>query len=136
MRLTGEYEQKIDEKSRVVLPAAFRNELENTKLMISVGELGELGVWPIDEWDARCDAIQAMEYAGDIDGKKFRKFTKNAQEVKLDAQFRFAISENLRRFGGLTEFGSSQPLVITGARNRLEIWEKSRYLAYFEEDGE
>jgi MraZ protein len=136
MRLIGEFEQKIDEKNRVVLPSAFRSELENTKLMIAVGDDGELGVWPIDEWDARCDAIQSAEYSGEAEGKKFRKFTKNAQEVKLDAQFRFPISENLRRFGGLTEFGTSQALVIAGARNRLEIWEKSRYLAYFEEDGE
>jgi MraZ protein len=136
MMFTGAYEQKIDEKSRVVLPATFRSDLEYTKLILAAGEHGEIGVWPVEEWKSRCLAIQAGEYDSDEGAKKFRKFTKNAAEVKLDAQFRFVIPENLRRLAALTDFGTSQPLVLAGAMNRLEIWERSRYLAFFDEGGE
>lgn len=134
MRFVGEYEQKIDDKGRVVLPSAFRNELENVKLMLSLGDHGEIGIWPIEEWDRRAAEKQLHEYESDGAAREFREFTRNAHEVKLDGQFRFAISETLRRKGGFSEVGASQPLVIIGARNRLEIWEKSRHTNQFERD--
>jgi MraZ protein len=126
VRLIGSHEQKLDEKGRVVLPSAYRSELEHTKLILAAGKFGELGVWPIDEWDARVRAIQASEHDSEGAGVAFRQFTMNAHDVKLDGQFRFAISENLRKLAGFGTAGS-QPLYIIGAMNRLEIWEKSLY---------
>jgi MraZ protein len=124
VRLIGTHEQKLDEKGRVVLPAAFRGDLEHTKLMLAIGKYGELGVWPVAEWDARSKVIQQSEHDSEEAGIIFRQFTMNAQEVKLDGQYRFAISENLRKLGGFDTSGS-QALYFIGALNRLEIWEKS-----------
>lgn len=135
MRLVGEFEQKLDDKGRIVLPSAFRADLEHTKLIVALGDFGELGVWPEAEWDARAAAKQDKEHESPEDARAFREFTRNAHEVKLDGQFRFAVSENLRRKGGFT-LGTSQPLYVIGARNRLEIWEKSRHESFYGEGGE
>ena len=120
---------------RIVLPAAFRAEVEHTKLIVSLGDYGELGVWPEAEWDDRAAAKQLAEHDSHGSAKAFREFTKNAHEVKLDGQFRFAVSENLRRRAGFTDTGTSQPLYVIGARNRIEIWERSRHEAFYGEGG-
>ncbi len=126
MRLLGEYQQKLDDKGRLVLPAAFRDDLAHTKLILALGDHGELGIWPEADFDRRSEQKAAKEYDSEVDAKAYRRFTSNAGDVRLDAQSRLAISESLRRKAGFEGAGSKDAVVI-GVGNRVEIWEKRRF---------
>lgn len=126
MRLLGEYQQKLDEKGRMVLPAAFRDELSHTKLILAFGDHGELGLWPDTDFDQRASQKASKEYDSEADAKAYRRFMSNAGEVRLDAQSRLAVPESLRRKAGL-EGAGSKDVVVIGVGNRVEIWEKHRF---------
>jgi MraZ protein len=133
MRLLGEFQQKLDDKGRLVLPAAFRDDLAHTKLILALGDHGELGIWPEADFDRRAEQKAAKEYDSDADARAYRRFTSNAGDVRLDGQSRLAISESLRRKAGFEGAGSKDALVI-GVGNRVEIWEKRRF-ELFQGDG-
>ena len=126
MRLLGEYQQKLDEKGRMVLPAAYREALSHTKLILALGDNGELGLWPDTDFDRRASQKASQEYDSEADAKAYRRFMSNAGEVRLDAQSRLAVPESLRRKAGL-EGAGSKDVVVIGVGNRVEIWEKSRF---------
>lgn len=133
MRLLGEYQQKLDDKGRLVLPSAFRDELAHTKLILALGDHGEIGVWPDGDFDKRSKQIAEREYDSEADARAYRRFMSNASDARIDAQFRIAVPESLRRKAGFEGVGSKDAVVI-GVGNRVEIWEKRRFDRFQGED--
>ncbi len=126
--LLNSVQASLDDKGRIVLPAAFRDNLHGP-LYFALGDENEIAIWPEDAFEVKLAQKQERELTGGADGaKELRRFTSNAAPVKMDAQFRVAIPEPLRRRAGIE---SGRPLAVIGANNRIEIWDSGRLDAYF-----
>ncbi|MBQ2014102.1 MAG: division/cell wall cluster transcriptional repressor MraZ [Peptococcaceae bacterium] len=115
----GEYEHTIDTKGRVIIPAKLREELGDV-FMITKGLDGCLSVYSMDQWAAFEAKLQALPM-NQPDARAFaRFFFSGATEGELDKQGRVMLPPNMREHAHLTK-----DVVIAGAGNRLEIWDKA-----------
>lgn len=122
----GEYEHTIDAKGRLIIPAKLREALGD-HFIITKGLDGCLFVYPMDQWVAFEEKLQALPLNQPQARWIARYFFSGATECELDKQGRVMLPPNLREHGQLVK-----DVIITGAGNRLEIWAKEtrgQYLA-------
>ena len=128
--LYGEYEHTLDLKGRLIIPARFRQALKQHEidtLFLTRGLDGCLFVFPESEWrmaEARFKQIPFTK----AEGRKFnRLFFSGAVEVKLDQLGRVLVPRALKEFAEIT-----QDIVIVGVANRMEIWAKEKWRAFYD----
>lgn len=123
--LIGEYSHSIDAKGRIIVPAKFRTEL-GEKFIITKGFDGCLYGYSLEEWNGIEEKIKTLPL---ITGKDARNFTRfffsSAIECELDSQGRILVSQALREHAGL-----EKEIVIIGVSTRIEIWSKSKWEEY------
>ncbi|MBR6756207.1 MAG: division/cell wall cluster transcriptional repressor MraZ [Peptococcaceae bacterium] len=120
----GEYEHSIDAKGRVIIPAKLRDAL-GEQFIITKGLDECLFVYPMDQWEAFQEKLQALPLNQPSARAFVRFFFSGATEAELDKQGRVMLPANLREYGSL-----EKEIVITGAGNRLEIWDKEKWETY------
>lgn len=133
--LIGEVNHSIDAKGRYIVPAKFREEL-GEKFVLVKGLDACIFVYPLAKWQAVLASLEQLS-ATDPRARRFsRSFTARAFDVEIDKQYRVVLPPVLREFAGI-----EKDIVTIGATNRLEIWDKQRWLEYeslatdtFEED--
>lgn len=119
----GEYPYAIDDKGRVVMPAAFRDFVEDG-MVVTRGMEGCLYVFPSAEWRRIEEALVGLPL-NDTAGRNFvRFFYSGASKLRLDGQGRVSLPATLRQFAAL-----GADVVVAGAPNRLEIWDGGRWQA-------
>ena len=120
--MIGTYYHNIDVKVRMNFPTKLR-ECLGTPFFITKGiDQVCLTVYAQEEWDRLAAKVAAMpESKGGIIK---RWIFSGAAEVTPDKQGRILIPQNLRQFAGL-----EKDVVVIGANNKAEIWEKSRWEA-------
>ena len=120
--MIGTYYHNIDVKGRMNFPTKLR-ECLGTPFFITTGiDQVCLTVYAQEEWDRLAAKVAAMpESKGGIIK---RWIFSGAAEVTPDKQGRILIPQNLRQFAGL-----EKDVVVIGANNKAEIWEKSRWEA-------
>ncbi len=125
----GTFEQRIDEKGRVNVPAKFRdalNDLGEEILFVTnfrVGDARCLEARPYSEWvklearvASRSDlSAAAMEFYDNY-------YLPGAQECPIDKQGRLLVPPVLREYAGLVK-----EVVFAGGRGKFRIWEKSKW---------
>ena len=114
----GEYQYSLDDKGRVVIPAPFRDFVEDG-LVLTRGMEGCLYVFPLDRWKKIEEQLVNLPLT-DAEARAFvRFFYSGAHKTRMDSASRVLIPPPLRLFAGLKEGGE---VVIAGAPGRLEIW--------------
>ena len=108
----GEYEHSIDAKGRVIIPAKLRDAL-GEQFIITKGLDECLFVYPLDQWEAFQEKLQALPLNQPSARAFVRFFFSGATEAELDKQGRVLLPANLREYGSL-----EKEIVITGAGNR------------------
>ena len=126
--LLGEYNHSIDEKSRVIVPSKFRDDLGST-FVITKGFDKCLFAFSIDEWKNFEAGLRALPLSNENARKYVRYFLSGATECQVDKQGRILIPANLKEHAGL-----KKELVITGVSTRAEIWDKETWDKYTSED--
>ncbi len=121
----GDYECKLDEKNRLILPAGLRKQLPPSagdKLVINRGFDGCLTLYPYPEYISEYKRIMAnSEY--DADNRLVqRRFAGGAVEITLDASSRIVIPKRLTE-----EAGISRDIVIQSQGRKFEIWSPEKY---------
>lgn len=122
----GEYEHTIDAKGRVIIPAKLREELGDN-FIIAKGLDGCLSVYPRAQWNELESKLQALPLNQPETRAFVRFFFAGAMEGEVDKQGRVMISPPLREHARL-----QKDVVVAGAGNRLEIWDKdvrAQYMA-------
>lgn len=124
----GEHEHSIDGKSRLSIPADFRQAIDenepHTKLVITRGLDTCLFVYTASQWDQVRAALKAMSFT-DGNVRNFKRFFYgSAREVDIDAQGRILIPEVLREAAQL-----GKDVTILGTDERMEIWDRARWNA-------
>lgn len=118
----GAHERQLDPKGRLALPAPYRPRLE-PRCYLAFGRDKCVDVLTSDAFEALAAEMLAKVSRGEIDRNEMRALASNTVEVVVDAQGRVNIEEKFRTYAGLT-LGSK--VVVTGAFDRVEIWNPER----------
>ena len=113
----GTYEHTIDEKSRLTLPARFRDTLGES-VVLARGLDGVVAVYPRETW---VTTVQARVAALDPLSRRARElqrfFFSGAAEADVDRQGRILVPAVLTRYANL-----ERDVIVTGANDHLELW--------------
>ena len=118
----GEYQHALDDKGRVVLPAAYRASVAERGYVASLGEC--IGLWDEEGFQRVTDDWRQALRAGDLDLRTFRLLTTSVHEVKLDSAGRITRPRRL-----LADLGFDRDVRIVGVLDRVELWDDARYQA-------
>lgn len=122
----GQYEHNLEEKGRLSIPKKFRAELVEGGVLTR-GLDGCLFLFPKERWSEFIAKLSQTPLTK-ADARGFsRLLTYGATEVELDGQGRILIPEYLRESAALTS-----AIVIAGALERIEIWNKENFAIYQE----
>ena len=117
----GTYEHALDTKGRVILPAKFRDRLENGAFMAKSVD-GCLSLYDAEEFERVAHDMQEQARRGALERNAVRSFAAGATEATPDRQGRITIPQNLRQFAEL-----ERDVVVTGALTRIEIWNSAKW---------
>ena len=121
--LLGEFEQRLDDKNRVTLPARLRVQFEGG-LVCARGLDGCINVWPLGVLGGlRERAVRAARLLQPRGPRaQAGAFFGGALECELDRQGRVALPAPLVGHASL-----DKDIVIAGLRDRLEIWDRESW---------
>lgn len=114
---TGNYERNLDEKNRLIVPASYRNALEE-KFYLSPGIDREcLVIYPLPEWEELIKKLKLLPKSDEDAQEYLRRFFSSSVECEMDKQGRIAIPVHLVRYANL-----GTEIIIAGVLDRIEIW--------------
>ncbi len=120
--LLGIFEQRLDDKNRVTIPAKLREPFE-AGAVITRGFDGCLAVFDVGSWQTFRDVQLGRFDELTVEGRQMRRqFENYASLAELDAQGRVGIPSHLMDHAGL-----SRDVVVTGSGDRIEIWDRATY---------
>jgi len=119
----GEFEYKIDEKGRVPIPPRFRRELKEG-VVLTLGVEKCITAYALSEWKK----LAATLTTGSVTRSKLRRLNRaifaTAFSLNIDGQGRIALPIPLRQYADIED-----EVVIAGANNYLELWNKEQWEA-------
>jgi MraZ protein len=116
----GTYEHTIDEKSRVTLPARFREGMGDG-VVLARGLDGNVAVYPRETWTMTVEArISALDPLSREARELRRFFFSGAGESSVDRQGRILVPAALTRHAGL-----ERDVIVAGNYDHLELWQPS-----------
>jgi MraZ protein len=118
----GEYEHTIDDKSRLTLPARFRERLAGG-VVLAKGLDGNIAVYPRDAWSETVEARLAALDPLTREARELRRFFfAGAADAELDGNGRVLVPPALARHARL-----GRDVVVAGVYDHLEIWDRSAW---------
>lgn len=124
--LIGVYECSIDAKGRLLLPVAFKKQLQPVLKKGFVVKRSVfhkcLEIYPTSEWNALVKDVNKLNRFKKKNVDFIRMFNAGVKPVELDATGRILLPKDLVTFAGI-----SKNLVMSAAVNMIEIWDKDRY---------
>ena len=120
----GRYEYSLDDKSRVSIPAKFREALSSSadsRLILTILD-GCIAAYPYQEWLRIQGQISAL---GSISRQKrafLRVYFSRATECTFDKLGRVLIPQALK-----TDAQIQKNVVIVGVGEKLEVWAKEKW---------
>ncbi len=118
----GQYDHSIDDKSRLTLPARFRDALAGG-VVLSKGLDGSVDVYPKDAWEATvAERIGRLDPLLPDTRMLQHHFFGGAAEDTPDKQGRVVLPGPLLRHGKL-----GKEVTVIGNRDHLEIWDRSTW---------
>ncbi|MBQ7714959.1 MAG: division/cell wall cluster transcriptional repressor MraZ [Clostridia bacterium] len=117
----GEFNHTIDAKSRLFLPAKYREMIGNNNIYFGKWPEGCLYIMTEEYWEDFVNrASETLPNTENLD--TFRRLFGWTTSTSLDSQGRILISPGFMEFAGLTD-----KAVIVGCGKRAEIWSPERW---------
>jgi MraZ protein len=128
---TGEYELGLDDKNRLVVPAAVRRclvpERDGEGFVVKIGPNHKLWFYP-DKFYHSMARVDDFDLAPDDDVMAFEQLHYAGTTTLVpDKQFRMLLPDKLLRRANL-----SKDLVLLGLRSRLELWNRNEWEQQYE----
>lgn len=124
--LTGTYQCSLDEKSRLTLPRAIRDQLDSSEtVLLSPGP--DKCLWlttqpHLERLAERLDQSQVNE----ADVRVFKRlYFAQTEKLSVNGDGRVTIPERLGQFAGL-----HQEVVLVGIDDHFEVWDAARWRSY------
>ncbi len=123
----GDYISKLDNKSRVVLPSAFKKQMDDSSedTFIVKKDIFEncLILYPLSEWERQVEKIRQNTNPYNKEHNKFvREFFRGTAELTLDTNNRILIPKRL-----IDLVGIDKEVYMAGQDSKIEIWDKELY---------
>lgn len=120
------YECKIDDKGRLKLPSSLIKLLQDSddKNFVVKRSVFQncLEAYPMKPWEKLMKKINGLNRFVKKNADFIRMFTAGVKNIELDASERILIPKDLKQFAHL-----SKEVVISGAGELFEIWDKDTY---------
>lgn len=125
----GEYDSKVDDKGRVIIPAKLRDAVPEDELaagfMIRLGEDGCVTLYTSSRW-REVEQVVTRNRQNSRSARRHRRFVfTQAERGQCDKQGRLRIPPKL-----LAGAGMARDVVVLGVSDEIEIWDKSRWDAF------
>lgn len=122
----GEYQQLLDDRGRIIVPAKMREAL-GQEIVMTKGLDQCLFVYSTTGWEDINDRAKKLSLTNPAARAFLRTLYSGAMDVELDKQKRALIPPALRKYAGL-----ERDVVIIGVGTRVEIWDKDKWDEYSE----
>ncbi len=114
----GNYQNSIDAKGRMIIPAKFRAEL-GCRCVVSRGIDRCLYIYTMEDWEAWAEKLRSLPNT-DREARNFKRhFFGYAEECEIDKQGRINIPLSLKEYGDF-----EKELVTVGASDKIEVWSR------------
>ena len=124
-RFIGEYDAKLDNKGRFILPASLKKQVPqeaNDQFVINRGFEKCLIIYPRNEWDIITDEINKLNPYVKENREFIRYFFRGATELSLDSSSRLLLPKRLLEYCGI-----GNEIVLFAHTNKIEIWSSELY---------
>ena len=123
--MIGNYPAKLDDKTRLFVPAKLRGELGEAFFVTLGVNCGPrcLTAYTTADWQTLSDNYNALPISQR--GAATSLIFINAAECTPDKQFRFMLTQNLLDYAGI-----SREVVIVGRAGQAEIWDAEEFAAF------
>ncbi|MDP4281890.1 MAG: division/cell wall cluster transcriptional repressor MraZ [Bacteroidota bacterium] len=123
--LIGEFECKIDDKGRIILPMALKKQISQKaqdKFVINRGFEKHLVLYPMDAWKVIIEDVNRLNLYNRKNRNFVRYFYRGATELALDSSNRLLFPKSLLEYANI-----SKDVILFAYTNRIEIWDKTAY---------
>ncbi|HEX2015608.1 MAG TPA: division/cell wall cluster transcriptional repressor MraZ [Solirubrobacteraceae bacterium] len=129
MAFRGTFDHTLDAKNRLTVPARFRAALaEGVVLASQPDESRSLSIWRPHDYDAHIEqTIAGLPPSSPQAAHLRRFFYANSSESEVDGAGRVIVPPALLRRAGL-----GREVVIAGAGQFLEVWDRNQWAEYNE----
>lgn len=121
----GEFEVKLDDKGRVVLPAGLKKQLPKDtvgKLVLNRGFEKCLTLYTKKDWDEELVNLEKLNHFNKKHRMFIRQFSNGATEVQLDNSSRLLVPKKLCEYAEI-----KNEAIFYAYGNKIEIWSKHLY---------
>lgn len=125
----GEHEHTIDNKGRIIIPSRFRDALKEydiQKLYVTRGLDKCLFLFTENEWKSQESKFRSMPFTRSESRKFNRLYFSGAIQIECDKQGRILVPKYLKDFAGI-----KRDIVLIGVSNRIEVWARESWQAYY-----
>lgn len=118
--LWGRSENNLDDRGRFMIPERFRDALGKS-VVLTMGPDNHVRVYSMSVWDKLMSPLITTDMRDDLnpDMAFLQRMYGNCDVTTADPQSRVSIARHLREWAELRE---SQPAIIIGCGNRIELW--------------
>lgn len=113
----GEYQYTLDAKSRLTIPAKYRELLAPTLVITRNPSESCLMVLPLPQWNTLTGKLANLPMTDPVSALLRRALFSAAEDVKADSQGRILISQRLRDYARI-----EADVLIAGVYTHLELW--------------
>ena len=132
--LLGEFPVTVDEKGRLMLPAALMKQLPaatRKKFVINRGFEKHLTLYPVNIWKKVSEDINKLNLYVRKNREFVRRFNNGATELTVDGTNRILLPTQLMDYGNI-----SKDVVLFAYSDRIEIWSEKEYSKFMKERDE
>jgi len=132
--LIGEYECRLDEKGRLMLPATLKKQVpakDLKRFVINRGFEKHLNLYTGKEWDKITEEIGKLNLYVQKNREFVRRFNNGATELEPDGSSRVLLPKSLAVYAGI-----NKDVVLFAHTNRIEVWAKAEYDRAMKQGGE
>ena len=124
----GTFDYSLDAKNRLTVPAKFRAALAEGVVMAK-GTDPCVALWVPESYDEFTESILGEYHPFAEEREKLERFyASNSYDAELDSAGRIGFPSFLLQHADL-----KKEVVVTGARNRIEVWDRDRWASMNEE---
>jgi transcriptional regulator MraZ len=130
----GEYDCKLDDKGRVLVPAGLKRQIPKeslSRMVINRGFDKCLTLFTKKDWEAETKKLSRLNDFKREDRKFKRLFNSGATELSLDAASRILLPKKLCSYAEI-----NSEIVMYAYENKIEIWSKKVYEEHVDVDPE
>ncbi len=118
----GKFNNSIDSKSRMIVPAKFRDGLGG-RCVIAKALDKCLTIYPVHEWEKFAEEKLEILPTGNPQARKLKRhFYSSAAECDVDRQGRLTIPQELKDYAGI-----EKDLITVGSNKTIEIWSREQW---------